>query len=220
MPRYTLVIGNRNYSSWSLRAWLLMKHSGIGFEEVRVPLYVAGYKAALRRYAPSGKVPVLLDAGLAVWDSLAIAEYLAERHPDLTLWPADTVQRAAARSISAEMHSGFAPLRSNMSMNCRGSFPGVGRTVEVAADIERIQRIWTDCRERFGAVGPYLFGAFTIPDAMYAPVVLRFKTYAVQLTTAAQEYADAILALPELQEWIEAARAETEVIPAFEPATP
>ena len=220
MPQYTLVIGNKNYSSWSLRAWLLMKHSGIAFEEVRVPLYTAGYKDALRKYAPSGKVPVLIDGGLAVWDSLAIAEYLAERHPDRQLWPADSVQRAVARSISAEMHSGFAPLRSNMTMNCRGSFPGVGRTVEVAADIDRIQRIWTDCRERFGAAGPYLFGAFTIADAMYAPVVLRFKTYAVQLAPAARQYAEAILALPALQDWIEAARAETEVIAAFEPATP
>jgi glutathione S-transferase len=220
MSQYTLVIGNKNYSSWSLRPWLLMKHSGIPFEEVRVPLYIAGYKETLRKYTPSGKVPVLVDGGFTVWDSLAIAEYLAERYPERQLWPADSTQRAVARSISAEMHSGFAPLRSKMSMNCRGSFPGVGRTVEVAADIERIQRIWTDCRDRFGAIGPYLFGTFTIADAMYAPVILRFKTYAVQLTAAARLYADAILALPALQEWIEAAKAETEVIAAFEPATP
>jgi glutathione S-transferase len=220
MSRYTLVIGNKNYSSWSLRAWLLMKHADIPFEEVRIPLYVAGSKESLRKYAPSGKVPVLMDGGLAVWDSLAIAEYLAERHPDQRLWPQGRAERAVARSISAEMHSGFTPLRSNMSMNCRGSFPGVGRTVEVAADIERIQRMWTDCRERFGAAGPFLFGDFSIADAMYAPVVLRFRTYAVQLTPVARQYADTVLGLPALQDWVEAAKAETEVIPAFEPATP
>ncbi len=219
MPRYTLVIGNKNYSSWSLRAWLLMKQSELAFEEVRVPLYLPGSKDTLRRYGPSGKVPVLLDGDVTVWDSLAIAEYLAEHHREQPLWPAADGPRAVARSISAEMHSGFAALRSNMSMNCRGSFPGLGRTVEVAADIERIQRIWTDCRERFGAAGPYLFGAFTIADAMYAPVVLRFKTYAVQLQSVTQQYANAVLSLPALQEWVEAAKAETEVIPAFEPAT-
>ena len=197
-----------------------MKQSDLAFQEVRVPLYVAGSKETLRAYGPSGKVPVLLDAAVTVWDSLAISEYLAERHPERQLWPADTAQRAVARSISAEMHSGFAPLRANMTMNCRGFFPGLGRTVEVAADIERIQRIWTDCRERFGLSGPYLFGRFTVADAMYAPVVLRFKTYAVQLSPIAQEYANTVLALPALQEWIEAALAESEIIPAFEPATP
>jgi glutathione S-transferase len=217
---YTLYIGNKNYSSWSLRAWLLMKHAGIPFDETRIPLYVAGSKESLRKYAPSGKVPVLLDGSLAVWDSLSIAEYLAERHPDQRLWPHDSAVRAVARSISAEMHSGFSALRSNMSMNCRGSFPGVGRTVEVAADVERIQRMWTDCRERFGAAGPFLFGEFTIADAMYVPVVLRFKTYAVQLAPVARQYADTMLGLPALQDWVEAAKAETEVIPAFEPAIP
>ena len=220
MSRYTLVIGNKNYSSWSLRAWLLMKHAGMPFDEIRIPLYVAGSKDSLRKYAPSGKVPVLLDGSLAVWDSLAVAEYLAERHPNRRLWPQDSAVRAVARSISAEMHSGFSALRSNMSMNCRGSFPGVGRTVEVAADVERIQRMWTDCRERFGAAGPFLFGEFTIADAMYAPVVLRFKTYAVQLAPVARQYADTVLGLPALQAWVEAAKAETEVIPAFEPAIP
>jgi glutathione S-transferase len=220
MPRYTLVIGNKNYSSWSLRPWLLMKQSRLAFEEVRVPLYMPGSKDTLRKYGPSGKVPVLLDGDVTVWDSLAIAEYLAEHHPERQLWPAEGARRAVARSISAEMHSGFAALRSNMSMNCRGSFTGLGRTVEVAADIERIQRIWTECRERFGAAGPYLFGAFTVSDAMYAPVVLRFRTYAVQLSSVAQQYANAVLALPALQEWVEAAKAETEVIPAFEPTTP
>ena len=218
MPAYTLIVGNKNYSSWSLRPWLLMKQAGVDFDEIRVPLYGPGYKDELRKYSPAGKVPVLLHGDLSVWDSLAICEYIAERHPERQLWPADAARRAVARSISAEMHSGFSALRSNMSMNCRGSFPGVGRTVEVAGDIERIQRIWNECRERAAAQGPFLFGAFTIADAMYAPVVLRFKTYAVQLSAASRQYADAILALPSLQEWVEAGRAEPEVIPAFEPA--
>jgi len=218
MSRYTLVIGNKNYSSWSLRSWLLLKQAGIEFREVRVPLYTGAYKDELRKYSPSGKVPVLLDGQLGVWDSLAIAEYLAEQHPDLGLWPANPARRAVARSISAEMHSGFSALRSNMSMNCRGHLPGRGRTVEVAADIDRIQRIWTDCLAQSPSGGPFLFGRFGIADAMFAPVVLRFKTYVVQLPVTAQRYADAILALAPLQQWIEAARAETEVIPAFEPA--
>ena len=217
-PRYTLVIGNKNYSSWSLRLWLLMKQSGIAFDEVRIPLYGAGSKEEIKKYSPSGKVPALLDGDVTVWDSLAICEYLAERHPELHLWPAEPAQRAMARSVSAEMHSGFAALRSNMSMNCRGSFPGVGRTVEVAADIERIQRIWSGCREHAASQGPFLFGGFTIADALYAPVVLRFKIYAVQLSPVCRQYADAILALPGVQQWVEAAKSETEVIPAFEPA--
>ena len=217
MSDYTLVIGNKNYSSWSLRPWLLMRHFDIDFAEVRIALYTPQSKALIRQYSPSGKVPCLIDGGLAVWDSLAIAEYLAERRPDLRLWPADAAQRAHARSISAEMHSGFASLRSNMSMNCRGRFPGHGRTPEVAADIDRIQRIWGECRERNVHAGAFLFGSFGIADAMYAPVVLRFLTYEVQLNPVCRAYADAILALPAMQQWLREAVAETEVIAAFEP---
>jgi glutathione S-transferase len=154
---------------------------------------------------------------LAIWDSLAICEYLAERHPGFELWPAAPAARAVARSVGAEMHAGFQHLRSNMSMNCRGLFPGLGRTVEVAGEIERVQRMWADCRARFGGSGPFLFGRFCIADAMYAPVVLRFRTYQVQLNPVCREYADAVLALPVLKEWIAAAVAETEVIAAFEP---
>jgi glutathione S-transferase len=218
MTRYTLVIGNKNYSSWSLRPWLLMKQAGIQFTETRVPLYAGTYKDEIRKYSPAGKVPILIDGQLTVWDSLAIAEYLAEQHAEKQLWPRDAALRAIARSISAEMHSGFSALRSNMSMNCRRSLPGKGRTVEVAADIDRIQRMWTECRSRAAGEGPFLFGSFGIADAMYAPVVLRFKTYAVNLPPAAQQYADTILALPALQEWVEAAKVEPEVIAAFEPA--
>jgi glutathione S-transferase len=217
MSDYTLVIGNKNYSSWSLRPWLAMRQAGLPFREVRIPLYTPESKAQIRSYSPSGKVPCLVDGALAVWDSLAICEYLAERHPQAKLWPADPYARAVARSISAEMHSGFQNLRSNMSMNCRKRFPGMGRTVEVAGEIERVQRSWGEAREKHGAGGPFLFGAFTIADAMYAPVVLRFRTYAVQLNPVCREYADAILALPAMQQWLADAEAETEVIAAFEP---
>jgi glutathione S-transferase len=217
MSDYTLVIGNKNYSSWSLRPWLAMRQAGLPFREVRIPLYTPESKAQIRSYSPSGKVPCLVDGALAVWDSLAICEYLAERHPQAKLWPADPYARAVARSISAEMHSGFQNLRSNMSMNCRKRFPGMGRTVEVAGEIERVQRSWGQAREKHGAGGPFLFGAFTIADAMYAPVVLRFRTYAVQLNPVCREYADAILALPAMQQWLADAEAETEVIAAFEP---
>ena len=217
MPNYTLVIGNKNYSSWSLRPWLLMRHAQLSFEEVRIPLYTAESKQRIREYSPSGKVPCLLDGALAIWDSLAICEYLAERHPGLDLWPSSTEQRAHARSISAEMHSGFANLRSRMSMNCRGRFPGHGRTVEVAGEIDRIQRMWGECRELHAAAGPFLFGRFSIADAMFAPVVLRFRTYEVQLNAVCRTYADAVLALPAMQQWLGEAVAETEVIAAFEP---
>ena len=217
MSHYTLVIGNKNYSSWSLRPWLLMRHAGIAFTEVRIPLYTPESKQQIRRHSPSGKVPCLLDGGLAVWDSLAIAEYLAERQPELRLWPSDAVQRAHARSISAEMHSGFAHLRSAMSMNCRARFPHHGRSDEAAGEIDRIERIWDACRAQHAHVGPFLFGAFSIADAMYAPVVLRFRTYEVQLDPVSRGYADAILALPAMRQWLQEAEAETEVIAALEP---
>lgn len=217
MPDYTLVIGNKNYSSWSLRPWLLMRQAGLPFRELRIPLYTPEAKALIRKYSPSGRVPCLLDGEMTIWDSLAISEYLAERHPGLQLWPIDSAARALARSASAEMHSGFQSLRANMSMNCRGHFPGRGRTVEVAGEIDRVQRLWADCRGKHGQAGPFLFGRFSIADAMYAPVVLRFRTYAVQLHPVCHEYADAIFALPALQQWVAEACAETEVIDAFEP---
>jgi glutathione S-transferase len=209
-----LIVGNKNYSSWSLRPWLAMKVLGLEFEERRVSLYVPGAKEALLDYSPAGKVPILIDGERRVWDSLAILEYLAEGYPQL--WPAAPAARALARSISAEMHSGFAALRQHMSMNIRKRHPGKGRTPESLADITRIVAMWTDCRARFGAAGPFLFGAFSAADAMYAPVVLRFRTYAVELPPACRAYADAVLALPALGEWIEAAQRETESLPQFE----
>ncbi len=216
MPVPRLIIGNKNYSSWSLRPWLVMKQCGIRFEEQRIALYTDSAKQEILRHSPSGKVPVLEDGDLVIWDSLAICEYLAERHPDKGLWPADAAARSFARSVSAEMHSGFTELRTNMTMNCRGSFPGKGRTPGVAADIGRITEIWNECRRRFGADGPMLFGHFTIADAMYAPVVLRFITYAVETDPAATAYMRTIAALPALQEWCESACTETEILPQFE----
>ena len=216
MPSLTLVIGNKNYSSWSLRPWLLLRQAGIPFEEVRIPLYAPESAAALGKWSPSGKVPALHDGDLRVWDSLAICEYLAERFPDKQLWPLDAAARAVARSVSAEMHAGFSALREHMSMNIRARRPGRGRTPECLADVERILAMWTECRARFGGSGDFLFGRFGIADAMYAPVVLRFRTYGVVLEGAAKDYADAVLALPALQAWVADAVTETERIEKFE----
>ncbi len=216
MPNLVLVIGNKAYSSWSLRPWLLMKHAGIAFDEIRVSLYEEGAKQKLLQYSAAGKVPVLKDGELTIWDSLAICEYLAEKHPEKQLWPAQPAVRAHARSVSAEMHSGFTNLRSQMPMNVRREIPGRGRTPEVAAEVTRIETIWNECRSRHGAGGPFLFGAFSIADAMYAPVVSRFRTYGVALGGAAALYAGAIHALPAMQEWIAGAHAETEVNPQYE----
>lgn len=209
-----LVIGNKNYSSWSLRPWIAMKVLGVPFQELRIPLYRPGASEEIRRYSPTGKVPCLVDGTVRIWDSLAILEYLAERHP---LWPEDADARAVARSASAEMHSGFAALRENMSMNVRRRYPGRGRTPESLADVARIVALWSDCRERFGLDGEFLFGAFCAADAMYAPVVLRFRTYEVELPPACRAYADAMLALPAMREWIAAAERETESIEKFDP---
>jgi glutathione S-transferase len=208
MAEPVLVVGNKNYSSWSLRPWLAMKVLGLPFREVRIPLYGPESKRALLEYSPAGKVPCLVDGGVRVWDSLAILEYLAERHP--ALWPAEAALRARARSISAEMHSGFPNLRQHMCMNIRKRHPGKGRTPEVLAEIARIVALWSEAR------GPFLFGAFGAADAMYAPVVLRFRTYAVELPPVCRAYADAVLALPALQQWMRDAERETESLPQFE----
>ena len=214
MAQYTLVIGNKNYSSWSLRPWLAMKVAGIPFDEVRIPLYVDGYLAKIRNYSPAGKLPVLVAGSVTVWESLAILEYLAECHPDRKLWPADAAARGHARAVSTEMHAGFSALRGGMTMNVRSSYPGIGMTPEVKIDIARIDTIWSECLQKYG--GPFLFGGFSIADAMYAPVATRFKTYAVTLSGPAARYAGELLALPAMQEWYAAARAETEVIAQYE----
>ena len=216
MSILTLAIGNKNYSSWSLRPWLVLRQAGIPFEEVRIPLYCPGSDAALAKWSPSGKVPALHDGAVTVWDSLAICETLAERFPEKRLWPVDAAARATARAVSAEMHAGFAALRTHMSMNIRARRPGRGRTPECLADIGRIVAIWTTCRTRYGADGAFLFGDFSIADAMYAQVVLRFQTYGVALNGAAKSYAETILALPALQDWVADAIAESERIAQFE----
>jgi glutathione S-transferase len=213
MNRPTLVIGNKNYSSWSLRPWLAMKQAGIDFEEIRVPLYDDGSKQRLLQYSPSGKVPVLIDGDYTVWDSLSICEYLAEMHPSLGLWPQHAKTRALARSVSAEMHSGFTSLRHYMSMNIRKDYAGKGMGAGVADDIARVSAIWEDCRARFGAEGAFLFGRFSIADAMYAPVVTRFATYGVALPATLRPYLETMLELPAMQAWIAAAKAEAESIP-------
>jgi glutathione S-transferase len=215
MADFTIYIGNKTYSSWSLRAWLMMKASGLAFEEVLIPLYQDGSRAELMRHSPSGKVPALRHRNRTVWDSLAIGEYLAEQAPQARLWPEDADARAVARSVSAEMHAGFATLRRLLSMNLRRT---IRRDIppELQADIDRVTTIWRDCRRDHGAGGAFLFGAFTIADAMYAPVVTRFRTYGVAIDREAQTYADAVWALPTLQDWIAAARNETMVVEAFE----
>lgn len=213
----TLVIGNKNYSSWSMRPWLALKACGIGFDEVSIPLYTGeADKQRILKFSRSGKVPVLVDGDVTVWDSLAIIEYAAERFPDAHLWPADRASRAHARSVSAEMHSGFAALRNECGMNLHRQIGPKPLSADARADIARIQESWAECRERYGKLGPYLFGAFSAADAMYAPVVHRFRTYAIEVSAEVQRYMDTMLALPAFQEWTRAALAETLVIEKFE----
>jgi glutathione S-transferase len=216
MADLTIYLGNKNYASWSLRAWLALKRTGQPFEEVVIPIRESDSHEAILRHSPSGLVPALAHGELTVWDSLAIAEYLAEVFPDAALWPAARESRAVARAVSAEMHSGFTAVRQNMPMNVRSSFPGQGMAREVQENVNRITAIWRDCRRRFGGDGSFLFGAFTIADAMYAPVVSRFRTYGVELDEVSQEYANEVWELPEMKEWREAAEDEPWIIPAFE----
>jgi len=212
-----LVIGNKNYSSWSMRPWVLARQAGIPFEEVQLKFDDAGAVGGVERYSPTRKVPVLLVEGEPVWDSLAICETLAELHPEKRLWPAAPEARRVARSACAEMHSGFQALRGAMPMNIRSRHPGKGMNPDSRRDIDRVIALWTSCRERFGGGGELLFGRFGVADAFYAPVVTRFQTYAVALPPAAQRYAEAVLALPAVREWMEAARREAEFVPADEP---
>lgn len=200
----TLVIGTKRFSSWSLRPWLAAKMAGAEFDEVLIALRQPETKAEILKHSPSGKVPCLIHGGLAVWDSLAICEYLAELHP--TLWPEGREARAVARSVSAEMHSGFPNLRNVCSMDIGAVTPLAEVPPEVQAEVDRIQALWNDYRARFGAKagGPFLFGRFSIADAMYAPVVSRFTTFAIKLDPVSQAYCDAIWSLPAMQEWKQA----------------
>lgn len=214
MTELTLIIGNKNYSSWSLRPWLAMKQAGIDFTEIRILLDTPTTYQEIRRYSPAGKVPILLHNQLTVWDSLAICEYVAECFAP-ALWPKDRIARAVARSVSAEMHSGFMNLRQSMPMDCRTRQCAIGINPALQADIDRIMGIWRDCRQRFGADGNFLFGQFTIADAMFAPAVSRFITYGVKLDPVAQAYVDTICELPTMQTWLKAASCEIESIPNF-----
>jgi len=212
MQDLTLVIGNKNYSSWSLRPWLAMKQAKLEFEEIRIPLDQSGSREQLLRYSPSGKVPVLRHGEIVIWESLAICEYIAEQFAPF-LYPADSVLRAMARSVSHEMHAGFTTLRQQMSMNTRARIKLPETSTALEADISRISELWRDCRENYGQGGDFLFGTFTIADAMYAPVVSRFVTYGVTLGTVESDYMAAIWQLEAMQDWLAAAEKETETIP-------
>ena len=204
-----LVIGNKNYSSWSMRPWVAMTAFNIPFQEVRIVLDQADTSTRIAQYSAAERVPVLIVGETSVWDSLAICEYLAEQFPEKNLWPQDVAARAMARSICAEMHSGFTGMRSAMWMNIRASFPGKGHTPAAQADIGRICEIWENCLTAAGPHG-FLFGDFSIADAFYAPVVMRFRTYGVSLAPALQGYADRVAAYPAVAQWIEGALAEKE----------
>lgn len=210
-----LIIGNKNYSSWSMRPWLVLSAFGIPFEEIRIPLGRPETSATIATYSAAGRVPVLIAGEVKVWDSLAICEYLAEQFPDKNLWPRDVAARARARSICGEMHSGFTGLRSAMWMNIRASFPGKGRTPDAQGDIARVCEIWEECLDRAGR-DDFLFGEFSIADAYYAPVVMRFKTYGVWLAPQLKAYMDRVLAHPAVARWIREAEAETDRIDKYD----
>lgn len=213
-----LVIGNKNYSSWSMRPWLLMRQLGLEFEEVQISLRQADSMQRKLSYSPAGKVPILIDGETHVWDSLAIVERLAERFPEKQVWSADPEARALARSVSAEMHSGFTNLRTRMPMNCRAHRPEAGRGPGVEGDIDRVCAIWRECRALHGGSGEFLFGEFSAADAMFAPVVSRFQTYGVELDDVEADYAKTILALPAVVDWMQAAREEPWSIAKFDEA--
>lgn len=216
----TLVIGNKNYSSWSLRPWIAMKVAGIPFDEVLIPLYLEGSRERILTYSPAGKVPILIDGDLTVWDTLAILEYLAERFPDAGLWPRDQRARSLARSVSAEMHSGFQPLRQHCTMNLWLPAKPRPQPDEVMQNVRRIEEIWRDCRARYGQGGPFLFGRFGAADAMYAPVVARFHNYGLPVGPDTRAYMDAVMALPAWREWVEAGMRETWIMRHNEPDWP
>jgi len=212
-----LVIGNKNYSSWSFRPWIGLRAAGIRFDEEVIPLYVdAASKAQILAHSPAGKVPILIDGDVRVWESLAILEYAAEKFRDAHLWPSESKARAHARAISSEMHAGFVPLRGECGMNMWRPPAKKDLSPDAQANVARIQTIWAETRARYGAGGPFLFGKFTAADAMYAPVVSRFETYAIDVSAPVADYMRAMIALPAWQEWRRAALNETWVIPKFE----
>jgi len=207
-----LIIGNKNYSSWSLRAWFLMRQCELEFDEQRIALDVDTTATEIAKHSPAGRVPTLILDDCTVWDSLAIAETLAERYPDKDLWPRSDKRRAHARAVSAEMHSGFAAMRSELPMNCRATGRRIAINAEVRRDIDRIIDIWRDCQQQYRNDGDWLFGSFSVADAMFAPVVLRFRTYGVEIPESANAYANCLLENDAIGEWLLAAESETEVI--------
>ncbi len=216
----TLIIGNKNYSSWSLRPWIALKVKGIAFDEIVIPLFEPGSAEAILKHSPAGKVPVLIHDGEPVWESLAILEHVADRYPATQLWPKDARARSHARAVAAEMHAGFMPLRRDCPMNMW--LPPKARTQsgEVMANVARIEALWADCRARFGQGGPFLFGDFTAADAMYAPVVSRFHTYGIAVNATSRAYMDAMMSLPAWREWYDAAMKETWIMRHNEPDWP
>lgn len=203
-----LVIGSKAWSSWSLRPWLALKQAGVTFDELVIALRQPDSQANIAKYSPSKRLPYLRDGEVEIWDSLAICEYVAEMLPGAWLWPEDRSARAFARSVSAEMHSGFPGMREHLSMDVTKTIPLPNLPDGAKTDVARVQAIWTDCRKRFGSGGPFLFGAFTVADAIYAPVATRFRTYGVPLDPVCSAYVDAIYALPAMKEWIAAAKKE------------
>jgi glutathione S-transferase len=212
----TIYLGSKNYSSWSLRAWLALRRVGVPFEEHVFDLTRDGVRDEIARHSASRLVPALRHGEREIWDSLAICEYLAETFPAAGLWPADPGARAVARAVSCEMHSGFVALRGSMPMNVRRLSPGKGRSEAVARDIDRIVKIWSRCRGEFGKGGRFLFGDWTIADCMYAPVVSRFKTYAVETPAGVADYVDSVLSWPDMVDWRNAAGRESAVNPAYD----
>jgi len=216
MADFTIYLANKNYSSWSMRAWLMLKQAGAEFDEVVVPLRQAETRTEILRHSPSGRLPALRHGDFTVWESLAIGEYLAEVFTKARLWPATRKARAVARAVSAEMHGGFGHLRRHLPMNMRGSYPGRGMTEEAQADLNRIFALWRDAKKRFGAEGAFLFGEFGIPDAMYAPVISRLRTYGVPLDPDIADYCVAVETSPYFLEWQAAAKKEPMIIEEYE----
>lgn len=216
MSKLTLIIGNKNYSSWSLRAWIFLKHFDIDFEEKRIPLFTDTTDDELLKYNSNFKVPVLLDGDLIIWDSLAILEYLSEQYLSDNGLPGEANKRAVARSVSCEMHSSFLNVRNDLPMNCRKSFKNFQPSQQVEAEIQRIKSIWKQCRTQYGDGGKWLFGSYSIADAMFAPIVLRFNTYNIELAGIEKEYSQTVLNQKNVIEWIETGKKEKEIIASDE----
>lgn len=214
-----LIIGNKNYSSWSLRPWLLLSHFNIPFDEIRIPLDSADFASTLAQYSSAGKVPVLQDKGIEIWDSLAICEYLSEQYLDGKGWPADSLARAQARSASAEMHSSFMAIRNNMPMNCRSSRI-ISISAEMRWEIDRVDQLWTYLRSTYGNPGEFLFGDFSIADCMFAPMASRFHSYQPELGSTSQNYIHSLINIPAMQQWYAQAADEVEVLQREEVGQP